>query len=424
MKKFKLHLLFSLLFIATVMNAQEINTPYSRFGIGYLTGKSVGAQIGSMGGISIGFADPYVVNPANPASYGVFDSLTFVFQTGIEGGFGTLKNTQLNTNTNHATLSEIVLGFPVNKWWHASAGLVPFSRVGYDITEKQPVSGYGNMTSERWGSGGFSELYLGNSFNIGKNLRIGFNLNYLFGNKSRYNINYSSDSAYLFGAKSENYLNASGVLFDWGLQYDIPVKKNNVLTLGASYRNSASVSAYRSTLYTTLTGGYGTNVDNIKDTIQYIPNENGTLTIPESFGVGFTYRKTGNWLFGADVQWENWKKFKLFDQGSLQNSLRVAVGGELTPRHTTISSLSKRMTYRLGMRYNQSYVRVNNHSINEFAITGGIKMPFKRSRSNLNLGFEIGSRGTLKDNLVKESFINFTFGINIVESWFFKRKYR
>ncbi|MBN2638416.1 MAG: hypothetical protein JXR65_04950 [Bacteroidales bacterium] len=425
MKKFKLGLLLSFLFIATVMNAQEINTPYSRYGIGYLTGKSAGTQIQSMGGISIGFADPFIINPGNPASYGVYDSLTFVFQTGIEGGFSTIKNTQLSSSSNHATLSEVVMGFPINKWWHVSTGVVPFSRVGYDVSETQAVSGYANMTTERWGSGGLAEVYLGNSFNIGKNLRIGFNFNYLFGNKSRYNIIYSADSASVFSAKTENYMGVSGIVFDWGLQYDIHIKKDQILTLGAVYRNSAKVSAYRTVLSATMVGGYGDQVDDTRDTIQYIPRENGTLVIPESFGAGFTYRKMGNWLFGADVQWQNWSKFRAFDQSdSLQNSLRLALGGEITPKHSTISPLSRRMTYRFGMRFDKSYIHLNGHSVNEFAVTGGVKMPFRRSPSNLNLGFEIGSRGTLNNNLVKESFINFTFGINIVENWFFKRKYR
>lgn len=425
MKKFKLSLLLSLLLVASVMSAQEINSPYSRFGLGLLTGKSVGTQSQSMGGISIGFSDPHIVNPGNPASYGVYDSLTFVFQTGIEGGFGTLKNTQISSGYNHATLNEMVMGFPINKWWHVSMGIVPFSKVGYDVVESQAVPGYADMTAERWGTGGMSELYLGHSFNLGKNLRVGFNMNYLFGNKSRYNIMYNTDSVSVFSAKTENYSSVSGLLFDWGLQYDIHFKDNQVLTLGATYRNSATVSAYRNIMSTTLMGGYGSQVDDIKDTVLYIPRENGNLKIPESFGIGFTYTKTGNWLFGGEMQWQNWSKFRAFNQpDSLQNSLRFAVGGELTPAHTSISPLSKRMSYRLGLRFNQSYIRLNGRSVNEFALTGGVKMPFRRSRSNLNLGFEIGSRGTLNNNLVKESFINFTFGINIVETWFYKQRYR
>ncbi|MBN2616163.1 MAG: hypothetical protein JXR71_10770 [Bacteroidales bacterium] len=425
MKKFKLGLVLSFLLIASVMSAQEINSPYSRFGIGQLTERRVGTQIQSMGGISIGFADPYIINPGNPASYGVYDSLTFVFQSGIEGGFGTLKNTQNSSSYNHATLNEMVMGFPINKWWHVSMGVIPFSKVGYDVVESETIPGYAAMTSERWGTGGLSELYLGHSINLGKNLRIGLNMNYLFGNKSRYNIIYNSDSASVFSAKTEDYMSASGILLDWGLQYDIHFKNNQVLTLGATYRNSATVSAYHTTLSTTLFGGYGSQVDDIKDTVQYIPRENGNLKIPESIGLGFTYRKTGNWMFGGEMEWQNWSKYRAFGQAdSLQNSLRLAVGGELTPTHTNISPLSKRMTYRLGLRFNQSYVRLNGRSINEFALTGGVKMPFRRSRSNLNLGFEIGSRGTLNNNLVKESFINFTFGINIVETWFYKQRYR
>jgi hypothetical protein len=426
MKKFKLGLLAGLLLIVATLSAQDINSPYSRYGLGQLYGKNVGTRLQSMGGISIGVADPLTIDVANPASYGVYDSLTFIFQSGIVGGFGTIKNTLNSSKYNQATLNEVVMGFPVNKWWHVSMGVIPFSKTGYDIQGTETLPGFGDMTTERWGQGGMSELYMGHSFNLGKNLRLGFNLNYLFGNKSRYNIVYSPDSVNVFGTKSENYMNVSGLVFDWGLQYDIHFKKNQILTLGATYRNATKVSAYKTALSTTLTGGYGTNVDDVRDTIQYIPRENGTVLIPESFGVGFSYRKVGNWLVGAEMEWQKWSQFKAFNQpaDSLQNSLRVAVGGQLTPKHTSISSLAKRMTYRFGARFNQSYVRLNGHSINEFAITGGVEFPFKTSRSNINLGFELGSRGTLQDNLIRESFLNFTFGINIVEGWFLKRKYR
>lgn len=425
MRKIKLGLLVGLAFLAVSLHAQDINSPFSRYGLGRLYGENINTQLQSMGGISVGFSDPFVVNTANPASYGSFDSLTFVFQTGILANYGSLSTTQNSESYNYVALGHVVMGFPVTKWWRASLGAMPYSKTGYDILSDINVSGYGKMNSERWGQGGLTRVYWGNGFNITHNLRVGVNLVYLFGNTRYYNMVYSTDSLEVFGTKYEQYLKVGDFLYDWGLQYDIHLKNGRKITLGAIYSNKVSVSANRYSLGASVTGGYGSTPDVIKDTLQYIPNENGKILIPAHYGLGFTYTQPDHWLVGADVEWQNWNQYTSFGQSdSLQQSLSVAIGGEFTPKHTSISHLGKRMTYRMGLRYQQSYLSLNGHSINEFAVTGGVKFPFKRSLSNLNLGFEIGSRGTVQNNLIKNSFFDLTFGINIVENWFYKQKYR
>jgi len=128
---------------------------------------------------------------------------------------------------------------------------------------------------------------------------------------------------------------------------------------------------------------------------------------------------------GLEGEYQPWSKFKKFGVAdSLQDAWRVALGGAFTPKHTNISPLRKRITYRMGARYNHTYVRIFGYSVNEFAVTAGLSFPFKRSRNNITLAMEVGSRGALKDNLVKKTFFNFSLGINIVEHWFYKRKYR
>lgn len=425
MRKFRLGFVVGLLFIVVSMNAQDINSPFSRFGLGRLYGKNVSAQLQSMGGISLGIANPYIINMANPASYAAFDSLTFVFQTGIFGSLTTLRNTITSDQSNYATMSQMVMGFPVTRWWRSSMGVTPYSKVGYNTRIAIPVSGFGPMVSDRWGKGGITQAYWGNGFNLSHNLRVGVNLTYLFGNTRFYNMVYSADSLNVFGTKNEQYLRVGDFIYDWGVQYDIHLKKNRKIILGLVYSNRVNVTAYRSVLTTTITGGYGTNVGVVRDTIRYVPDEKGSVLIPAHYGIGFTYSQLGQWLIGADVKWQDWSKFKSFGQaGYLQNTFSVAIGGEFTPKHNTISSLGKRMTYRFGAYFNQTYLNMYGHSINEYAITGGIRFPFKRTRSNLNLGIALGSRGTLQNNLIKESFFSLSFGINIVENWFYKRKYR
>ena len=425
MRKYRFGLLLGLVFFAASLYAQDINSPFSRFGLGNLYGENISAQQRGMGGISMGVDNPFVINPANPASYGTFRTQSFNFQAAILADFGSLKTTQNSEPYNYATLGNAVMGFPVTKWWRSSFGAMPYSKVGYDILDNFNVPGYSTMTSERWGKGGFTRVYWGNGFNLTHNLRVGLNVVYLFGNAHYYNMVYSSDSSNVFSTKTEQYLKIGNLMYDWGLQYDVHLKKERILTLGAVFSNKTNVSANSYWLSTSLTGGHGSIPDVVKDTLQYVPHHNGNLMIPARYGLGFSVSQPGQWMFGADIEWQDWSQYRIFGQSdSLQQSFSIAIGGEFTPKHTTISHLGKRMTYRLGARYRKTGLSLNGMSINEFAITGGIKLPFKRRLSSINIGFEVGSRGTVQNSLIKNSFFDFTFGINIIQDWFFKKKYR
>ncbi len=134
MKVSRIHFIILLLLLGSITQAQnKINSPYSRYGLGQLTGRNVHPIMMGMGGLSIGYYDPSMVNPANPASYAVFDSTTFMFEVGLNANLTTLKTDALSESGNNVTLSYIYMGFPVTKWWRSSLGLLPYSDLGYDV---------------------------------------------------------------------------------------------------------------------------------------------------------------------------------------------------------------------------------------------------------------------------------------------------
>lgn len=425
MKIKKLGFIIGLLLLTFGLNAQDINSPFSAYGIGQLYGENISTQLQAMGGISFGITEKNILNMSNPASYALFAPSTFLFQTGIIGNVSTLQNTNNKQNSNYATLSNISMGFQVLKWWHVALGITPYSKVGYDTRISEVVPPSGKILNDRFGKGGTTRLFWGNGFKVTKNLRLGVNINYLFGNSRGYNIIYFPDSAFIFGTKQERYINVNGFLFDWGMQYDIHLAKDRKLTIGAIYRNATHINATRSSITYTLTGGYDNLVDHPRDTIEYSPDQKGNVFIPETYGLGFSYSHGERWLVGVEGEWQHWSKFRKFGMAdSLENSWRIALGGAYTPKHTSISPLRKRITYRLGARYDRTYVNLYGYSVNEYAVSAGFTFPFKRLRNNISVAIEVGSRGALKDRLIKKTFFNFSLGINIVEHWFYKRKYR
>jgi hypothetical protein len=82
------------------------------------------------------------------------------------------------------------------------------------------------------------------------------------------------------------------------------------------------------------------------------------------------------------------------------------------------------MTYRVGARYNNSYLNLYDTQISEYGISFGVGFPMKKSKTGIDLSVEIGRRGTTKNNLIQENFINFSLGVSIQEIWFYKRQYQ
>ena len=85
------------------------------------------------------------------------------------------------------------------------------------------------------------------------------------------------------------------------------------------------------------------------------------------------------------------------------------------------------MTYRYGAYYEKGNLAYNGTNINKFAITGCITLPFENrsaSRmSGIDLGLELGQRGTLNNNLIRQNFVNLKIGINFADKWFNKVLY-
>ncbi len=407
------------------LHAQTGNdSPYSRFGIGQLESRSVNARMISMGGISNALGGNNFVNTANPATYARFDSLSFIFNAGLSGGSATLRTSTQRETASNARLSYITAGFPVTKWWRASIGLVPFSNVAYDVAipfENELTGKYAKFFS---GQGGLNRFYFGSGLKITENLSVGANLSYVFGTTSNTIIVNFLDSIYMANTKVSNAIRTNSFLLDYGLFYTTDIGSSYNISAGITYGQQMNLSARREYSVMSTVGGIGGGIERVFDTIDYRPDEKGNLTMPSSIGLGLAFQKKNSWLAGIDFNWQNWEKFEAFGlSDSLVNSWNIAVGGQYTPPHTSISKYWKRVTYRGGLRYDQTYLSLRGEPLNEFGISFGLGLPIPRSLTSINLALEVGRRGTIANNLVQETFVNFSLGVAIYERWFVKRRY-
>jgi len=419
----KLLAILAFVTISGQISAQNrISSPYSRFGIGDLLSNN-GVFNMAMGGISYGVYSPYFVNNSNPASYVAFDSLSFIFDVGAFAKLSTLSNQNISQKANFASLGNLKFGFPVTKWWKSSFGLQPYSMTGYSMLDSQVDANQGNVNFLYEGDGGISQFYFGSNYSLTRNLSVGFNLSYLFGTLNKSSRSEFPDSLLKLNYNVLNSAKVHDVYLDYGLFFHKQLASGLQYNAGLVFSTNSNISATENRLgYTYFIGSTG--VELIRDTVLNEPEVKGNILLPANAGFGFSLGKTDKWMAGADIQWQQWEKFKYFGvSDSLKNSLRISVGGSYTPSITTVSGYWQRITYRAGLKYSSSYLELRGKNIDEFGISLGVGLPLPRTRSTINLAAEFGTRGTTSNNLIKDNYVKFTLGLSIFERWFIIRKY-
>lgn len=134
-------------------------TPYSAYGLGILRDNATSIQR-SMGGVGYAMNSGRQINAMNPASYAAIDSLTFLFDMGIDLTALWQKEKQadgtVSENNFGGGLDYVTMQFPLGRYMGASVGLVPFSSVGYSFGGEIE-----NGIDARQGNGSLNEFYVG-----------------------------------------------------------------------------------------------------------------------------------------------------------------------------------------------------------------------------------------------------------------------
>ena len=456
-------LLVMLLFMKLAAFAQSNpNSVYSRFGLGIIDNPGNANHFG-MGGMTAAQSDPISLNLANPASYAFLDVTNL--QTTLKGAYTTTNNGASTSTYGHGQVHELSMGFrkPLGKWGIA-IGLSPYSSVDYRFTSKDTLSDTLTATYRYNGRGGLNKVTIGTArvFRFGslfaadslkqKNdsnqvklhqLAIGFNANYIFGNITRENyVSFDQSEHYT----TINYTNlwAKGISLEAGVQYKVnlttrrdPQRRiigGSALQLGAVYALESDLGVEYTELVSSLRI-LGSSA--LRDTSHFLDAVNGRLIIPQRIQAGFAYKiYNKNWgalMLGAEFKLQDWSLYRLsisedanLDEG-LQSAQGWSAGAEFKPTTDVSNSFFNRMHYRVGYRTYQSELVIKGTRIEQSGVTAGLSIPVSRSQSKINLGVEVGQRGTLDQGLVREDYVAFMVGFSLSPSsfdrWFRQVKY-
>lgn len=418
-------------------------SPYSIIGAGESQFQGTSLQ-SAMGQIGQGVRRMSDINTLNPASYAALK------YTVIEGGLvysqGTLFQGSNKSDIDNSSFTYFMVGLPVSRKHKMGMvlGLSPFTSIGYNVSttatyhfNNDPSAAAYSATTYSIGTGGLSKFNIGFGAQVHKNVSVGMNLSYIFGQLNTAQQFIIPFEYNMFNVSETRSRIVGGTQLQGGMQYHKNYtrglkKEKYSLTAGATYTLAASLSGKQESFIKTMP--VGSNLGT-KDTIYYSDSDKGSIELPYSFSAGAGLEKQDKWMVGFDVYTTNWSTYRSFGNADaqIQNSIGMNVGGSYIP-----SLMDKhyynRIEYRAGARFDGGNMILGNNSIRTYGLSLGVSLPLgkpvkypdddrPKPPSKLNVTGEYFVKGTIADNLIKEEYFRLVIGINFSDRWFQRSKY-
>ncbi len=410
-----------LLLSFTLGYAQEnTSSQYSLHGIGIKRFRGTVANT-SAGGVSLFFnaTTPSILNPSSYAD---------LKQTSFAAG-GSFTSTKLEGNDgsvslNNATFDYLSISIPA-KVLGFGFGIVPHSSVGNELV----VNSENGDRNESQGKGDVNRVYFGAGAKIYKGFKVGAELRYNFGRleNALLTIPASGEARQII-----EQTDVAGFTYVLSGTYDFKIKDKYLVRASYVYEGSGDhkFSNVQESASVRVNPQSEPTVD--PSNRDFIDAEDREFNLPTVSTFGLALIKENKWSIGGEGFISRNGDFKdRFRNRSLNNDaefifkdgIGVRVGGQIVPNVNSLTSYLSRVDYRVGFRYENLGLQINNTEINEFGISFGLGLPLPKGYSNLDLGFEFGSRGENTSDTIKEQFINFRVGLSLSDKWFRKRKY-
>ena len=425
--------LLAALTIPQAVRAQtsSLNTfsPYTMYGMGDLRMQG-NAELRSMGGAGVAYRNHYVFNYLNPASLSSIPQNSAIFNFGAEGQNYYSKTAYSSTSKNNFNMHDLGLAIPLANRVGLGISLTPVSAVGYETylfnNTQEIIENIGKSYYYYGGEGGVSQVTGSLGVEVVRGFSLGASIIYYFGSLDRH---YNSSIQQMVSpndyneVKSFSKIQVSHLFYAVGGQYQIRVGRTNALNIGATFQPKGTINSkdYREQ----ITGRAG-----MVDTI-YIGKSPYPITIPAKIEAGLAYASE-KFTAQIDYSYQNWKnafEIRPYENITLGAQQQIRAGASYTPnRGNPMGNPLKRWTYRLGVRYGTSYLKYDNETLSDVALSFGFTIPFRWDKvSRITIGAELGQRGTTKGLQVRDRYINIFAGLSLFgereDGWFYRRKF-
>ena len=404
---------------------QATRSPFTAGGIGDVIDLAQANNQGT-GGIGISNGGYFYLNNLNPALL-PYNQIT-VFSAGFIGQKSKVTDGSNTDTYSGGNLNYLATAFPIKKgYWTTSIGLMPYSNVNYDFSYESTVTGSPSdtVTIREQGSGGFNQFYWANGFTINKNFTVGIRATYLFSSVEKKFSNTIQDVGNVYTPVVTDRLTVSDFAFTGGIAFtqDSIFNSRIRLNAGLTYDLGGDINAKKFQSFDrTIANGPALATDTL------INERSGSISLPQTIGLGLSFNRGFKWMVGMDVKMTKWSDYKDFygNNNSLDDSFKVTIGGEYTPDPTSVTNYWKRITFRIGGSYENTPYLIEyegkTNQVKDFGINFGWSLPTGRY-SSFDLAFRVGKRGDANKTIIEENYYKIYLGISFNDQWFVKRKY-
>jgi len=405
--------------------------PYSIYGVGDLFNGGSAYNM-TMGGVGVASRNNRYVNSLNPAAVTARDSLAFMSDFSVYQNNKILKQGSALSANNIFNINDFIISFPLFPKTAMMIGITPYSSTGYAFdyyeTNKEVLGTVGNVNHSYTGQGSMYQIFAAGGITLFDRLSIGAQYIHYTGNLEKNYTQTISDAAALgLDGVSEMILSANTAKL--GLQYEQEFSNKFKMVLGATYKFDTRLNGY---INNTLTSGQA-SISSSSDTLSHMSSPL-RLGDEVAVGLGIVYNRK----FRAEVDYtrSDWSKSgfekqrgfsvngvggaPIFTSG-VSESIRF--GMEYIPRPNDVRYYKNIIAYRAGAYFTKDYYKVNGNPIYARGITLGATLPVFQWYNGVTLGIELGQRGSLKNNMILESYVNFSIGINLFDIWFQQYRY-
>ncbi len=412
------------------------NSPYSRIGLGEYNANTGGVRQMSMGGVGLAAPNAVNVNELNPAL--LYYTSRTTFEAGYNGQYKTVQNAKSSSRSGNATLGYFALSVPLSTKWGAAVGLKQVSTVDYEANTIENVVGTpetepARVLNQYKGTGGVSEAYFGQGYRITKSFTLGFTASYVFGvvdETTGTTVQIANSTNRLINSVDREHTRYSDFAFRTGAHYRQKLGKSLSMNLAGVYSFGHSLNGQRDLTQEQQFADDGT----LAGPAAAVSNTRGRTEVPALAQVGLSLDNDKNWSVNFDASQQQWSKFRSFGDAGvpLSNTLRLGLGGELTPDPGSVEHYFQRVSYRAGLTLAQLPYQPGGKTLYDRAVSWGFAFPLPTATpleaTTFSLAFTYGVRGNtdlLGDagaSNVQENYIRGQLGVTLNNRWFIKRR--
>jgi hypothetical protein len=270
-----------------------------------------------------------------------------------------------------------------------------------------------------------NRVFAGIGYRVTSKFSVGADFAYNFGNIETTSLVAISDVQY--ATKEFNRSHYDGASFNFGASYITKVNNKYTWSSSATYSTQANLKSTTERELSTVTrntSGTETTID-LVDVAAYDED----VRLPSKFTVGSGFGQDRKWFAGAEYTFQEsnelGNRFDNVTNVTFQTAYKVSLGGYYLPNYTSFTSYFSRITYRAGVKYANTGLVINDQEIKDYGFSFGLGLPLGgyNGASNVNIGMELGKRGTTNAGLVQENYMNIFISLSFNDRWFIKRKY-